>query len=59
MCGIEVFVSVMPLCNATAVGYMDAIEKELYCLFSSQLTSPITVGATSEIYAEFEMIQNF
>jgi len=38
---------------------MDAIEKELYCLFSSQLTSLITVGATSKIYAEFKMIQNF
>ena len=51
------FVSIMPLCDATAVGYGDAIEKELYCLSSSQLTSLIAVGATSKIYAEFEMIQ--
>lgn len=57
MCGVEVFVSIMPLCDATAVGYGDAIEKELYCLSSSQLTSLIAVGATSKIYAEFEMIQ--
>lgn len=53
------FMSVMHLCNAAAVGSMDAIEKELYCLFSSQLTCLITVGTTSKIYAEFEMIQNF
>lgn len=59
MCGVEVFVSVMPLCDANAVGYVDSIEKELYCLFLSQLTSLIAVGATSKIYAEFEMIQNF
>jgi len=59
MRGVEVFMSVMHLCNAAAVGSMDAIEKELYCLFSSQLTCLITVGTTSKIYAEFEMIQNF
>jgi hypothetical protein len=59
MCGVEVFVSVMLLCGAAAVGYVDAIEKELYCLSLSQLTSLITVGATSKIYAEFEMIQKF
>jgi hypothetical protein len=49
MCGVEVFVSVLPLCDAAAVGYVDAIEKELYCLSSSQLTSLIAVGATSKI----------
>jgi hypothetical protein len=59
ICGVEVFVSVMPLCGATAVGYVDTIEKELYCLSSSQMTSLITVGATSKIYAEFEMMQKF
>lgn len=53
------FVSVMPLSDAPAVGYIDAIEKELYCLSSSQLSSLITVGATSRIYAEFEMIRKF
>jgi hypothetical protein len=59
MCGVEVFVSVMPLCDATAVGYRDAIEEELYCLSLIQLTSLITFGATSKIYAEYEMIQQF
>jgi hypothetical protein len=53
MCGVEVFVAVMPRCVATAVGYRDAIEEELFCLSLIQLTSLITVGATSKIYAEF------
>jgi hypothetical protein len=59
MCAVEVFVSVVPLYNATADGCMETIEKELYCLSSSQLTSLITVGATSMVCAQIEMIQKF
>ena len=39
MCVVEVFLSVMPLCDATAVGHVDTIEKELYCLSLCQLPS--------------------